>query len=174
MSDSVVPYLISGAFGLLGVLIGGGLQILAQHRSVREQRTRQQLDFRRSKLEELFGIAEQVNQGLITTYANALGRLKYGVKEFPTEKDKIEIPIKRMEMFVSFYFPELETSFERVKKIWKQAGNGVARSITVESITSHEIEEARALLSRCVPALHVAMENFVQGMSKIARESMRS
>ena len=29
MSDSVVPYLISGAFGLLGVLIGGGLQILA-------------------------------------------------------------------------------------------------------------------------------------------------
>lgn len=174
MSDSVVPYLISGAFGLLGVLIGGGLQILAQHRSAKEQRKKQQIDFRRSKLEELFELTEQLEKGLISTYTDALGRLKYGTQEFPLEKgDRVEIPIERMEMLVKFYFSELEASFDRIKKVWKEAGDGVARSITVQRMASHEIEEARALLGRCLPALHVTVEDFIRSMCKIARESIR-
>jgi len=119
-------------------------------------------------------LTEQLEKGLQSTYANALGRLKYGANQFPLENEgKIMIPIERMQILVRFYFPELEKNFDRIKKVWEEAGDGVARSIAVERLRSQEIEKARALLSRCVYALHAAIGDFVESMCKIARELMR-
>jgi hypothetical protein len=174
MSTSFIPYLISGTFTLLGVMIGSGLQMLAQRRSAHEQTKRQKIDLRRCKLEELFDLTVMLERGLFSTWTNALGRLKFGVEQFPLETDdKVDIPIQKIEMIIGFYFPELDENFSRIKIIWKRAGKGVVCSIRPERASADHIAEARAVLSRSLEKLNAEIEDLTREMRKVAQDLMR-
>jgi hypothetical protein len=152
-----------GALG--GVAITGILERLRVSDQLRLEKRLQYDQERRTRLEELFEVIDDVRTRYDKSFTNALMRVEYGRQEEQLSR----LPISRMRMLVGIYAPQATDALAQFEVACQQYSDALAATIEADKLPKAERQQILGDLERQSTAIQTCCDRLADEVVRTAR-----